>query len=119
MQSSCSRSRWLARWRLLTALLSTLGLLAELREPSVWVAAIVPSLVVVMVLVLVVHAKRLLDTLPVVREAGESPLGFACRDDHTERDAFAGEAALDFVPSPECSCPASRKPETYLQALHA
>ena len=55
MQSSCSRSRWLARWRLLTALLGTLGLIAELREPSVWVAAIVPSLVVIMVLVLVVQ----------------------------------------------------------------
>lgn len=112
MQSRCSKSRWLARWRLFAALLSTLGLLAELREPSVWVAAIVPSLVVVMVLVLVVHAQRLLDTLPVVREASESALGFANCDDHTERDTRAGEAALDFVPSPEYSCPANRKPET-------
>jgi hypothetical protein len=118
MTSNVSRSRLLARWRLLTALLTALGLLAELREPSVWTAAIVPSLVVIMMLVLVVHAQRLFDTLPVVREASEptiGPLGFACQDEHTNGLRCAGEAAcdcFDSATSPIPACQTIRQPKT-------
>lgn len=104
MKSRYSTSRWLARWRLLAALLTTLGLLAELGEPSPLVGAILPSLVVIMMLVLVVHAQRLLDTLPVARQESEPSLGFASCDSHTGRNTSAGDAAcqIEFMSAPQC-----------------
>ena len=112
MKSRYSRSRWLARWRLLAALLTTLGLLAELGEPSPLAVAIYPSLVVIMVLSLVVHAQRLLDTLPVVREASEPPLGFASCDSHTGRNTSAADAACNVESMSAPPCPAHRNHPT-------